>query len=146
MSPYYKAFRQKEKDQSFVSKLWSLFGWDGWTRTNEWRSQSPLPYRLATPQYYNRIIIYKYRSIVKRKNCKLMVYKKSNPKELDFSVYCRYLSAKKYHRYICDFASAIASDFKNNLILEVNLFTCSNCILGSYCSVSFGYTDILLFT
>ena len=25
-------------------------GWGGWIRTNEWRSQSPLPYRLATPQ------------------------------------------------------------------------------------------------
>ena len=25
-------------------------GWDGWTRTSEWRSQSPLPYHLATPQ------------------------------------------------------------------------------------------------
>ena len=67
MSPYYKAFRQKEKDQSFVSKLWSLFGWDGWTRTNEWRSQSPLPYRLATPQYYNRIIINKNTVVVKQK-------------------------------------------------------------------------------
>ena len=26
-----------------------LFGWGGWIRTNAWRSQSPLPYRLATP-------------------------------------------------------------------------------------------------
>lgn len=25
--------------------------WGGWIRTNEWRIQSPLPYRLATPQY-----------------------------------------------------------------------------------------------
>jgi hypothetical protein len=24
-------------------------GWGGWIRTNAWRSQSPLPYRLATP-------------------------------------------------------------------------------------------------
>ena len=26
-------------------------GWDGWIRTNDSGSQSPLPYRLATPQY-----------------------------------------------------------------------------------------------
>ena len=26
-------------------------GWDGWTRTSECGSQSPVPYRLATPQY-----------------------------------------------------------------------------------------------
>ena len=25
-------------------------GWGGWDRTSEWGSQSPLPYRLATPQ------------------------------------------------------------------------------------------------
>ena len=25
-------------------------GWGGWIRTNEWRYQKPLPYRLATPQ------------------------------------------------------------------------------------------------
>ena len=29
-----------------------LNGWDGWIRTSEWRSQSPLPYRLATPQCF----------------------------------------------------------------------------------------------
>ena len=27
-----------------------LFGWGDWDRTSEWRIQSPLPYRLATPQ------------------------------------------------------------------------------------------------
>ena len=27
----------------------NFFGWGGWIRTNAWRSQSPLPYRLATP-------------------------------------------------------------------------------------------------
>ena len=26
-------------------------GWDGWTRTSECGSQSPVPYHLATPQY-----------------------------------------------------------------------------------------------
>lgn len=26
-------------------------GWGGWIRTSAWRIQSPLPYRLATPQY-----------------------------------------------------------------------------------------------
>lgn len=26
-------------------------GWGGWIRTNAWRNQKPLPYRLATPQY-----------------------------------------------------------------------------------------------
>jgi hypothetical protein len=25
-------------------------GWGGWIRTNVWRDQNPLPYRLATPQ------------------------------------------------------------------------------------------------
>ena len=29
--------------------LQSKRGWGGWIRTNAWRSQSPLPYRLATP-------------------------------------------------------------------------------------------------
>ena len=29
-----------------------MCGWGGWIRTNEWRSQSPLPYHLATPQYW----------------------------------------------------------------------------------------------
>ena len=28
------------------------YGWDGWIRTSGWRSQSPLPYPLATPQYF----------------------------------------------------------------------------------------------
>ena len=27
-------------------------GWGGRTRTHEWRDQNPLPYHLATPQYY----------------------------------------------------------------------------------------------
>ena len=27
-----------------------LIGWGDWDRTSEWRIQSPLPYRLATPQ------------------------------------------------------------------------------------------------
>ena len=27
-----------------------LNGWGGWIRTNAWRYQKPLPYRLATPQ------------------------------------------------------------------------------------------------
>ena len=27
-------------------------GWGGWNRTSEFRSQSPAPYRLATPQYW----------------------------------------------------------------------------------------------
>jgi hypothetical protein len=31
------------------------FNWGGWIRTNAWRSQSPLPYRLATPQCAARI-------------------------------------------------------------------------------------------
>ena len=31
-----------------------LAGWGGWTRTSECGSQSPVPYRLATPQYGRR--------------------------------------------------------------------------------------------
>ena len=31
-------------------QLASMIGWGGWIRTNEWRLQRPLPYRLATPQ------------------------------------------------------------------------------------------------
>ena len=31
------------------------FGWDGWIRTSELRSQSPLPYPLATPQNIGNI-------------------------------------------------------------------------------------------
>ena len=27
-----------------------FIGWGDWDRTSEWRIQSPLPYRLATPQ------------------------------------------------------------------------------------------------
>ena len=30
---------------------WVIFGWDGWTRTSECGSQSPVPYHLATPQH-----------------------------------------------------------------------------------------------
>ncbi len=30
---------------------WVIYGWDGWTRTSECGSQSPVPYHLATPQY-----------------------------------------------------------------------------------------------
>ena len=32
---------------------WALLrrGWDGWTRTSECGSQSPVPYHLATPQH-----------------------------------------------------------------------------------------------
>ena len=30
---------------------WVITGWDGWTRTSECGSQSPVPYHLATPQY-----------------------------------------------------------------------------------------------
>ena len=45
----------------FVEKSTSeevLFsGWDGWIRTSECGSQSPVPYRLATPQ---NIVILKY--------------------------------------------------------------------------------------
>ncbi len=32
-----------------------LFGWDGRIRTDECGSQSPVPYRLATPQYQDII-------------------------------------------------------------------------------------------
>gem|GEM_PF-6331705 len=32
-------------------KILLVFGCPGWDRTNEWRIQSPLPYRLATGQY-----------------------------------------------------------------------------------------------
>ena len=31
------------------ARFLASFFWGGWIRTNEWRSQSPLPYRLATP-------------------------------------------------------------------------------------------------
>ena len=30
----------------------TYIGTGGWIRTNEYRSQSPVPYRLATPVYY----------------------------------------------------------------------------------------------
>ena len=30
----------------------SANGWDGWIRTSECRRQRPMPYRLATPQYW----------------------------------------------------------------------------------------------
>ncbi len=35
-----------------TSQIWVVIknGWGGWIRTNEWRYQKPLPYRLATPQ------------------------------------------------------------------------------------------------
>ena len=42
-------------------------GWGGGIRTHAWRSQSPLPYRLATPHYMgylcNRVIIKKWGGI-----------------------------------------------------------------------------------
>ena len=42
----------------FKLHLFDLYGiWGGRIRTCEWRSQSPLPYRLATPQYLNYLII-----------------------------------------------------------------------------------------
>ena len=30
----------------------SMFGWGGWIRTSECRCQRPVPYHLATPQYW----------------------------------------------------------------------------------------------
>lgn len=39
-----------------VLNLWVIFlfqgNWDSWIRTSEYRSQSPVPYRLAIPQYF----------------------------------------------------------------------------------------------
>ena len=32
------------------------FGWGGWARTTECRSQSPVPYHLATPQYISCLL------------------------------------------------------------------------------------------
>ena len=34
-----------------------LSGWGGWIRTNECRHQKPMPYHLATPQYYFRPLL-----------------------------------------------------------------------------------------
>ena len=36
--------------EAMVNSHLVLIGWGGWIRTNEWRLQRPLPYRLATPQ------------------------------------------------------------------------------------------------
>ena len=42
------------------STSWTLLqniGWGGWDRTSEWRIQSPLPYRLATPQVIDDLLL-----------------------------------------------------------------------------------------
>lgn len=39
------------RSPDFLGSL-SIFGWGGWIRTNEYRCQRPVPYRLATPQYW----------------------------------------------------------------------------------------------
>ena len=36
-------------NRSLISDQWT--NWGSWIRTNEWRNQNPLPYRLAIPQY-----------------------------------------------------------------------------------------------
>ena len=52
---------------SFGSKLTCHHGWDGRIRTDECRSQSPVPYRLATSHYYYRNILSHRRLCVKCK-------------------------------------------------------------------------------
>ncbi len=32
--------------------LWDFYGWSGGIRTPEWRDQNPLPYHLATLQWF----------------------------------------------------------------------------------------------
>ena len=44
---------------SIISHLHFLFGWGTVIRTQECRSQSPMPYRLAIPQYtFNKILLH----------------------------------------------------------------------------------------
>ena len=52
---------------SLGSKLTCHHGWDGRIRTDECRSQSPVPYRLATSHYYYRNILSHRRLCVKCK-------------------------------------------------------------------------------
>ena len=47
---FYKNILGKNKRANIRSFCVLLIGWGDWDRTSEWRIQSPLPYRLATPQ------------------------------------------------------------------------------------------------
>ena len=57
---------EKSESQDF-----RIFGWDGWIRTSECRSQSPVPYRLATPQYNEHIYYIVFLLCCQEFSCKI---------------------------------------------------------------------------
>ena len=49
-TPRLRVGSERKNDTGFCGKN----GWGGWIRTNAWRYQKPLPYRLATPQTFKK--------------------------------------------------------------------------------------------